>query len=151
MRALLPLLVCAAPALPPTVDAGIEGTWELSRVFRSGPAPSVRAVALDSTTFLRVTFTTQAGGWVTAVTERRHRGRPDRARLQGRAAGEPGRWRMAYRYLLPTWTRGATAAWVVGDTLRMGAALIPDSDSVEFRRVAPGAAYPAAVAEVVAP
>jgi len=149
MRDLQLLSLLCAGVLPPNAD-GIDGTWELSRVFRPGPAAAVRAVPLDSTTFLRVTFTTQAGGWVTAATERRYLGQPDRARLQGRASGE-GHWLVAYRYLLPSWTRGETAAWVVGDTLRMGGNLIPGADSVEFRRVAPGAGYPAAIAEVVGP
>ncbi|MGH7644837.1 MAG: hypothetical protein ACREMR_04550, partial [Gemmatimonadales bacterium] len=135
---LLPLLCAAAPRPaprpappPPPAHSGIDGTWELSRVFRPGPVPSVRAVPLDSTTFLRITFTTQEGGWVTAATERRYLGRPDRARLQGRASGEPGHWLVAYRYLLPTWTRGEAVAWVVGDTLRMGGAIIPGADSIE--------------------
>ncbi|MGH9261045.1 MAG: hypothetical protein ACRD08_14305, partial [Acidimicrobiales bacterium] len=131
---LLPLLCAAAPAHPPPTGP-IDGTWDLTRVFRPGPVSAARAVPLDSTTFLRVTFTTQEGGWITAATERRYLGRPDRARLQGRAAGEPDHWLMAYQYRLPSWTRGETVAWVVGDTLRMGGTLIPGADSSEFRRV----------------
>lgn len=145
---LLLSLLCAG--VPQSTADGIDGTWELSRVLRPGPAAAVRAVPLDSTTFLRVTFTTQPGGWVTAATERRYLGQPDRARLQGRASGD-GHWLVAYRYLLPSWTRGETSAWLVGDTLRMGGNLIPGADSIELRRVAPGAGYPATIVEVVGP
>src|SRR5439155_725837 len=47
---ILTLLLTGLQASP------LNGTWELTRIFRSGPVPSTRAVPIDSTVYLRITL-----------------------------------------------------------------------------------------------
>ncbi len=128
---------------------GIDGTWELARIFRSGPVPATRAVPIDSTVYIRVTLATQAGGWIDGKLYRRFFGEPERSKV------EAGPLRGTDRYIIgveldhPTWQRARTAAWLVGDTLRLGTPLVPGADSLEFRRVPPDQPEPATVIEVV--
>src|SRR5881227_2132151 len=42
----------------------LNGTWELTRIFRAGPVPSTRAVPIDSTVYLRITLETHVGDWI---------------------------------------------------------------------------------------
>lgn len=130
---------------------GIDGTWQLTRVFRSGPVAGARAVPIDSTTFVRLTLSTERGGWVVGTLDRRYRGEPEHTRIQGTEAEGPGRYILSYLLHLPTWERGETVAWLVGgsDTLRLGTALVPDADSLELKRVSPEAPYPDSVLELV--
>ena len=137
---------------------GIDGTWELTRVFRSGPVPGVRAVPIDSTTFVRLTLSTERGGWIVGTLDRRYQGEPEHTRVQGTEAEGPGRYILSYLLHLPTWERGETVAWLVeggggvgGDTLRLGTALVPGADSLELKRVNPEAPYPGSVLELVTP
>src|SRR2546429_9603887 len=44
--------------------APIDGTWELARIFRPGPASASRAVPIDSTVYVRLTLTTMPGDWI---------------------------------------------------------------------------------------
>src|SRR5882724_1429849 len=45
-----------------TVQASpLNGTWELTRIFRAGPVPATRAVPIDSTVYLRITLETHVG------------------------------------------------------------------------------------------
>ena len=143
LAALLGLIIRAA------ISAPIDGTWELTRIFRSGSAPGARAVPLDSTTFVRFTVVTSTGGWIGGNMERWYLGQLERSRLNGAEAEGRGRYIVSYRLKLPVWTRGESVAWMVGDTLRLGTALVPDADSIEFRRVAEGAPYPKTVTEIV--
>lgn len=132
-----------------TGSAPIDGTWELTRIFRTGSPPGARAVPLDSTTFVRFTVVTSTGGWIGGNMERWYLGQLERSRLNGAEAEGRGRYIVSYRLKLPVWTRGESVAWMVGDTLRLGTALVPDADSIEFRRVAEGAPYPRTVTEIV--
>src|SRR5439155_13066841 len=52
------LLLHAGQASP------LNGTWELTRIFRAGPVPSARAVPIDSTVYLRITLETHVGDWI---------------------------------------------------------------------------------------
>ncbi|MGH7568387.1 MAG: hypothetical protein ACREL9_05340 [Gemmatimonadales bacterium] len=140
-----PLLVLLFDAV---ALSGLDGTWDPARVFRSGGAPSAREIPPDSTTYGRVTLTTEPSGWIVGVVERRYRGQPERTRLPSTAAEGPGRYLLSYRLRLPVWARGATVAWMVGDTVRMGTALVPDADRLEFRRVRPEDPFPTTILEI---
>ena len=63
--------------------SGIDGTWELTRVFRSGPVPGVHTVPIDSTTFLRLTLATQQSGRIVGTLDRRYLGEPEHTCVQG--------------------------------------------------------------------
>src|SRR2546425_9595555 len=44
--------------------APIDGTWELARIFRSGPTAASHPVSIDSTVYLRLTLKTMPGDWI---------------------------------------------------------------------------------------
>ncbi len=113
----------------------IDGTWELTRIFRAGPVPSTRAVPIDSTVYLRITLETHVGDWISGRLYRRYRGAPDRSKV------EAGPLRGEGRFII--------GVEIVGDTLRFGTSLVPDADSLELQRVRLDAPYPASVVEVV--
>ena len=127
----------------------LEGTWELTRIFRAGPVPAVRAVPIDSTVYLRITLETHPGGWISGRLYRRYHGAPERSKVEGGALGHTGRYIVGVELERPAAARARTAAWLVGDTLRFGTSLVPDADSLELRRVGPDAPYPATVTEIV--
>src|SRR5579884_3729134 len=131
---LLLAAVAGAAQTPP-----IAGTWALARIFRAGPAPATRAVPLDSTVYVRMTVEAHPGG------------RPERSKIEGGPLGNTGRYILGVELERPASQRARTAAWFVGDTLRLGTPLVPDADSIEFRRVAPDAPDPPTVLEVVTP
>lgn len=135
-------------ALPPR-PAAIGGTWDLTRIFRSGATAASRVVAIDSTVFIRVTLEAEPHGFLLGTLERRYFGDGERSRIQGKASETPGRWNVTYRIWKPTWERGETVLWLVGDTLRAGSALVPGADSLELRRVSDDAPYPTTVIDVV--
>jgi len=48
-----------------TIQASpLNGTWELTRIFRAGLVSSTRAVPIDSTVYLRITLETHTGDWI---------------------------------------------------------------------------------------
>ncbi len=142
--------LAAMTALCALQGAPIDGTWELTRVFRSGAAPAAtRAVALDSTVYVRITLESHPGGWISGRLYRRYHGEPDRSKVEAGPLRGTGRWIIGVEIERPAWARARTAAWVVGDTLRLGTSLVPDADSIELRRVSPDAPYPATILEVV--
>src|SRR5438046_8983965 len=67
--------------------APIDGTWELARVFRPGPASASRAVPIDSTVYVRLTLTTMPGDWIGGRLYRRYYGKEERSKIE---AGPPG-------------------------------------------------------------
>ncbi|SRR6266571_755595 len=138
------LLVIIRPLRSP-----IGGTWELARIFRTGPTAATRTVARDSTVFIRLTIETEPHGYILGTLERSYFGDGERSRVQGRAAETPGRWFVIYRIWKPSWERGETVLWMVRDTLRAGSALVPDADSLELRRVSDDAPYPMTVLDIV--
>ena len=113
----------------------LDGTWELARIFRSGPAPATRVVAIDSTVYF---------------------GEPERSKVEAGPLRGTGRFIIGAELDHPTWQRVRTVAWAVGarggrgaDTLRLGTPFVPGADSIELKRVRPDARYPATVVEVV--
>jgi len=129
----------------------LNGTWELTRIFRAGPVPSTRAVPIDSTVYLRITLETHVGDWISGRLYRRYRGEPDRSKVEAGPLRGEGRFIIGVEIEKPAWARARTAAWLVGDTLRFGTSLVPDADSLELKRVSPDAPYPESVLELVTP
>ena len=129
----------------------IDGTWELTRIFRAGPATTTRAVALDSAVYVRITLESHPNGWISGRLYRRYHGEPDRSKVEAGPLRGTGRWIIGVEIEKPAWARARTAAWLIGDTLRFGTSLVPDADSLELKRVNPDAPYPASVLEVVTP
>jgi len=129
----------------------LEGTWELTRIFRSGRAAATSAVPVDSTVYLRITLETHPGDWISGRLYRRYHGEPERSKVEGGPLGQTGRWIIGVDLDRPASTKARTAAWLVGgrDTLRFGTSLVPEADSLELRRIAADAPYPATVTEVV--
>lgn len=127
----------------------LEGTWELTRIFRLGAAPATRAVPIDSTVYLRITLETHPGNWISGRLYRRYHGDAERSKVEGGPLGPTGRYIIGVELDKPASTKARTAAWLIGDTLRFGTSLVPDADSLELRRVGADAAYPVSVTEVV--
>ncbi len=127
----------------------IDGTWELARIFRTGPAPATRAVPIDSTVYVRLTLESHPGDWMSGRLYRRYHGAPDGGKVEAGPLRGTGRYIIGVEIAQPTWARARTAAWLVGDTLRCGTSLVPDADSIELRRVKPTDPYAASVQEVV--
>src|SRR3989449_2686360 len=74
--------LAATTALCALQGAPIDGTWELTRVFRSGAAPAAtRAVALDSTVYVRITLESHPSGWISG---RLYRSEEHTSELQSR-------------------------------------------------------------------
>ena len=143
------VLVALLPFLAAPRSAPIGGTWELARIFRTGPAPASRTVPRDSTVFIRVTIEAEPHGYILGTLERSYFGDAERSRVQGKAGEAPRRWFVSYRIWKPSWERGETVLWMVGDTLRAGSALVPGADSLELRRVSDDAPYPKTVLDIV--
>jgi hypothetical protein len=147
-----PLLgVIAAALLWATQGTPLDGSWALTRIFRSGPSAQVRAVPLDSTVYLRLSLHSHAGRWFSGALYRRYFGQPERTRLGGGPLGGSGRWVLSTDFDRPVSMQARTAAWVVGDTLRLGTPFVPNADSLELRRVPADAPDPPSVLEVVTP
>jgi hypothetical protein len=81
--------------------------------------------------------------------ERRYHGEPEHSKVEAGPLRGTGRYIIGVEIDKPASARARTAAWLVGDTLRLGTSLVPDADSIELRRVAPGAPRPATVLDVV--
>lgn len=132
-----------------TQGTPLDGSWELTRIFRAGPSAATRAVPIDSTVYVRLSLDSHTGGWFTGVVYRRYVGQPERAKLTGGPLRGTGRWILSADFDHPVSMQAKTAAWLVGDTLRLGTPFVPDADSIEFRRVRIDAPYPPTVLEVV--
>ncbi len=129
----------------------LDGTWELTRIFRSGPAPATRTVPLDSTVYIRVTLESHPGDWISGRLYRRYHGADERSKIEGGPLRGTGRYILGVDLERPASAKARTAAWLAGDTLRFGTSFVPDADSLELRRVSPDAPYPATVLDVVTP
>jgi len=129
----------------------LDGTWLLTRIFRAGTPAGTRAVPLDSTVYIRMSLESHTGGWFTGWLYRRYFGQPERTKLGGGPLRGTGRWILGADFDHPVSQESKTAAWLVGDTLRLGTPFVPDADSLEFRRAAPNAPDPTTVLEVVTP
>ncbi len=129
----------------------LDGTWQLTRIFRAGSPAATRAVPIDSTVYIRMSLESHTGGWFTGSLYRRYFGQPERTKLGGGPLRGTGRWILGADFDRPVSQEAKTAAWLVGDTLRLGTPFVPDADSLEFRRAAPTAPDPTTVLEVVTP
>ena len=127
----------------------LDGTWVLTRIFRGGSPATTRAVPLDSTVYIRMSLESHTGGWFTGSLYRRYFGQPERTKLGGGPLRGTGRWMLGADFDHPVSQEAKTAAWLVGDTLRLGTPFVPDADSLEFRRVPRDAPDPTTVLEVV--
>jgi hypothetical protein len=127
----------------------LDGTWLLTRIFRAGTPAGTRAVPLDSTVYIRMSLESHTGGWFTGWLYRRYFGQPERTKLGGGPLRGTGRWILGADFDHPVSQEAKTAAWLVGDTLRLGTPFVPDADSLEFRRAAPTAPDPTTVVVVV--
>src|SRR5207245_5764711 len=125
----LPFVLLALLLSAPARQTGLlEGTWELTRIFRSGPAPVTRAVPIDSTVYLRITLETHPGDWISGRLYRRYHGEPERSNVEDGPLGRTGRYIIGVELDKPASAKARTAAWLVGgggggDTLRFGTAL----------------------------
>src|SRR2546430_7995505 len=113
------MLLLHAGQAPP-----LNGTWELTRIFRAGPVPSARAVPIDSTVYLRITLETHVGDWISCRLYRRYRGEADRRKVE--AGPLRGERRIVIRVEIakPASARARTAGWLLGDTLCLGTSLV---------------------------
>lgn len=80
---------------------------------------------------------------------RRYFGQPEGSKIEAGPLRGTNRFVIGVELDNPTWQRARSAAWLVGTRLRLGTPLVPDADSLEFRRVAPDAPYAHTVLEVV--
>jgi hypothetical protein len=142
-------LAVVATVLCLTQGTPLDGSWEVTRVFRSGPSAATRAVPLDSTVYVRLSLASHTGGWFTGALYRRYFGQPERTKLTGGPLRGTGRWILSADFDHPVSMQAKTAAWLVGDTLRLGTPFVPDADSIEFRRVRVDAPDPPTLREVV--
>src|SRR5437879_13461809 len=71
--------------------ASVDGTWELTRIFRAGPAPATRTVPIDSTVYLRLTLRTMPGDWIDGRLYRRYFGEEERTKIEAGRLRGPGR------------------------------------------------------------
>ena len=129
--------------------ASVDGTWELTRIFRAGPALATRAVPIDSTVYLRLTLRTMPGDWIDGRLYRRYFGKEERSKIEAGPLRGTGRYIIGADLERPASMKARTAAWLIGDTLRLGTPFVPDADSLELRRVRGEQPYPTTVIEVV--
>jgi len=144
-----PDAVLVALLLSLSQTAPIDGTWELARIFRSGATARTRVVSIDSTVYVRLTLETHPGGWMGGRLYRRYFGQPEGSKIEAGPLRGTNRFVIGVELDNPTWQRARSAAWLVGTRLRLGTPLVPEADSLEFRRVAPDAPYAHTVLEVV--
>ncbi|HYK83633.1 MAG TPA: hypothetical protein VEU55_10870 [Gemmatimonadales bacterium] len=142
--------VAAVLVLGAVQGAPIDGTWELTRIFRTGSAPAVHVVPLDSTVYLRLTLESHAGGWISGWLYRRYHGQAERGKVEAGPLRGTGRYIIGADVERPASAKARTAGWLVGDVLRLGTSFVPDADSLELARVPSDAPYPATVQDVVA-
>jgi hypothetical protein len=138
------------PALPSgSQSSPLDGTWELTRIFRTGSEPSTRAVPIDSTVYVRLRLKVMPGEWIDGRLYRRYYGLEERTKIEAGPLRGTGRYIIGADLEHPASQKARTAAWLVGDTLRLGTPFVPDADSLELRRVSPDAPYPATLLDVV--
>src|SRR5256885_2122414 len=129
--------------------ASVDGTWELTRIFRAGPAPATRTVPIDSTVYLRLTLRTMPGDWIDGRLYRRYFGKEERTKIEAGPARGAGRPTTGAGLERPGPPEDRPAAWLIGDTLRLGTPFVPDADSLELKRVRAEQPSPTTVIEVV--
>src|SRR5260370_11067236 len=94
----------------------LDGSWELTRIFRSGPSAGTRAVAIDSTVYIRLSLASHTGGWVTGALYRRYLGPTERTQPSGGPPRRAGGLRPGAGFYQPPCLHAETAASPVGGT-----------------------------------
>src|SRR5439155_26865791 len=97
------LLLHAVQASP------IDGTWELTRIFRGGRAATTRAVTLDSAVYVRITLESHRNGWISGRLYRRYHAEPDRSKVEAGPLRGTGRATSGGEPEKPVWERAPTA------------------------------------------
>src|SRR5260370_18042434 len=100
-------------------SAPIDGTWRLTRIFRSGPAAARRAVPIDSTVYLRLTLESHRGGWISGWLNRRYHGGPERTKVEAAPLRGSARYIIGAELEPPAAAEARTAGRLVGETLRL--------------------------------
>src|SRR5437016_14091650 len=90
------------------------------------------------------------GEWIAGRLYRRYYGKEERSKIEAGPLGRTGRYIIGADLDYPASQKARTAAWLVGDALRLGTPFVPDADSLELRRVSPDAPDPPTVLDVVA-
>src|SRR5437763_8884337 len=111
--------------------APIDGTWELARIFRSGPTAASHPVPIDSTVYLRLTLKTMPGEWIAGRLYRRYYGKEERSKIEAGPLGPAGRYINRADLDYPATQKARTAARLVRDALRPGTPFAPDADSLD--------------------
>src|SRR5881296_2047317 len=127
----------------------LDGTWELVRIFHAGRAAATHTVPIDSTVYLRLTLKVMPGDWIDGRLYRRYYGAEERTKIEAGPLRGTGRYIIGADLERPASMKARTAAWLIGDTLRLGTPFVPDADSVELKRVRAEQPYPTTVIEVV--
>ena len=127
----------------------LDGTWELTRLFRTGVQSGAHVLPIDSSTYLRLSLESHPGSWLSGTVYRRFHGDAEKSKLVGGALGSTGRYALSADFDRPLKSDVRTAAWRAGDHLMIGTGFVPDADSAELRAVTRGAPYPTTVTEVV--
>src|SRR5207247_9708752 len=129
--------------------ARVAGRRAPPRTARSRTTRRPRTVPIDPTLSVRLPLDTHPGGWMRGRPYRRYYGQPEGSKIEAGPLRGTNRFVIGVELDNPTWQRARSAAWLVGDRLRLGTPLVPDADSLEFRRVGPDAPYAHTVVEVV--
>src|SRR2546422_8385523 len=105
--------------------ASVDGTWELTRIFRAGPAPATRAVPIDSTVYLRLTLRTMPGDWIDGRLYRRYFGKEERTKIEAGPPRGPGRYIIGAGPGRPPPMKAPPPPRLVGDPPPLRPALFP--------------------------
>src|SRR2546430_6484721 len=95
------------------------GTWELARIFRSGPTAASHTIPIDSTVYLRLTLKTMPGEWITGRLYRRYYGKEERSKIEAGPLRPTGRFIIRADPDYPAAPKTRTAAWPVRDAPRL--------------------------------
>src|SRR2546430_11998971 len=104
--------------------APIDGTWELARIFRSGPAAASHLVPIDSTVYLRVTLKTMPGDWISGRLYRRYYGKEERSKIEAGPLPPARRDINGARPGYPPAPKNPPPPWPVGHPPRPGPPLL---------------------------
>src|SRR5256884_9065676 len=115
--------------------APIDGTWELARIFRSGPTAASHPVPIDSTVYLRLTLKTMPGEWIAGRLYRRYYGKEERSKIEAGPLGRTGRYIIGADLDYPPSPKARPPPWLVGDAPRLGPPFLPHAANPQPPRV----------------
>src|SRR5207245_799247 len=93
-----------------------------------GPGPARRSRT-------RTAVAALPGEWIDGRRYRRYFGKEERTKIEAGPLRGTGRYIIGADLERPASMKARTAAWLVGDTLRLGTPFVPDADSLELKRV----------------